>query len=305
MTQTDPQHQPIPYRGRIAPSPTGLLHLGHAKTFQRARQRADENAGTLLLRIEDLDQPRCRPEFVSALYQDMRWAGLTWEEGPDCGGDFGPYVQSQRRAHYLAAWRKLLAKGLIYPCYCSRRDILQSATAPHPEDEEPIYPGTCRPAPSAPRSQVAVRTLLLPPTAHSAVATQADPDGLTWRFRVPDGRAMIFNDGRLGPQSAIAGESFGDFIVWRKDDTPAYQLAVVADDAAMQITEVVRGEDLLVSTFRQLLLYEALELAPPAFFHCTLVRDEHGVRLAKRHAALSLRELRERGENAIQLLGAS
>lgn len=264
------------YRGRIAPSPTGYLHLGHARTFLIAQQRAREADGTLLLRIEDLDRSRCKPEFVEAVYEDLRWFGLQWEEGPDCGGPCAPYLQSQRRDHYLSAWEKLRSKGLIYPCRCSRKDILHAAAAPHHEDEEPIYPGACRPL--------------------EPMVPQADaPRGLTWRFRVPKGGPMSFEDRRMGEQKAISGVSFGDFVVWRKDDVPAYQLAVVVDDAAMGISEVVRGEDLLVSTFRQLLLYEALELTAPAFYHCPLVRDENGVRLAKRHAALSLRELRKRG----------
>jgi glutamyl-tRNA synthetase len=228
------------------------------------------------MRIEDLDQARCRPEYVEAALEDLRLHGLDWEEGPDVGGPFAPYLQSQRRAYYLAAWEQLRDKGLIYACHCSRRDIQQSARAPHSE-EEPIYPGACRPhLPVSPGGK--------------------DPKGITWRFRVPERRTMSFLDGRLGFQSAVAGESFGDFVVWRKDDVPAYQLAVVVDDAAMRITEVVRGEDLLVSTFRQLLLYEALELEPPAFFHCPLLRDKSGVRLAKRNAAMSLRELRKREE---------
>ena len=265
------------YRGRIAPSPTGFLHLGHALTFRTAQERARAANGCLLLRIEDLDRARCKPEFVEAVYEDLRWFGLDWDEGPDCGGEFAPYLQSLRRSHYLDVWEKLRAKGLIYPCRCSRRDIQQSVAAPHPEDEEPVYPATCRPS-------------------EPLVPVQTEPGGITWRFRVPGGLAMSFEDGRMGAQKAVSGVSFGDFIVWRKDDVPAYQLAVVADDAAMKITEVVRGEDLLVSTFRQLLLYDALGLQPPSFYHCPLIRDAHGVRLAKRHAALSLRELRKQGQ---------
>jgi len=148
--------------------------------------------------------------------------------------------------------------------------------APHEGEDEPVYPGTCR-------------------TSPGTVPDAKVPTGVTWRFRVPQGEKMAFHDGRLGLQPAVAGVDFGDFVIWRKDDIPAYQLAVVADDAAMQITEVVRGEDLLTSTFRQLLLYRALGLQPPAFYHCPLVTDEKGQRLAKRHAALSLRELRAKG----------
>jgi glutamyl-tRNA synthetase len=201
---------------------------------------------------------------------------LRWDEGPDIGGAFAPYLQSERCEVYLAEWKKLRDGGLIYPCICSRRDVLQSALAPHHENEEPVYPGTCRPK-------------------KGALSDLASPAGQNWRFRVPDGEALRFVDRRLGTQLAIAGVDFGDFIVWRKDDVPAYQLAVVADDAAMQITEVVRGADLLLSTFRQLLIYRALDLRVPQFYHTQLITDSSGRRLAKRDEALSLRELRNAG----------
>ena len=272
------------YRGRLAPSPTGYLHLGHAMTFWRAQERARKNSGTLLLRIEDLDRDRCQSEFREAVADDLRWFGLEWSEGPDLGGDFGPYLQSQRRDRYFAAWEKLRAGGFIYPCTCSRRDVLNAAGAPHSENEEPIYPGTCRPvATSHPRVAAAVS------------AAERTITGVHWRFRVPDDELITFVDQRLGEQSAVAGKDFGDFVVWRADDIPAYQLAVVVDDAAMQISEVVRGADLVTSTFRQLLLYRALDLAPPQFYHAPLINDSLGNRLAKRHASLSLRALREAG----------
>lgn len=273
-----------PYRGRIAPSPTGYLHLGHAMTFWTAFRRAAEQKGKLVLRIEDLDGPRCKAEFLEAVFEDLRWFGISWDEGPDCGGPYAPYAQSERRVHYVSVWEKLRAGGFIYPCKCSRKDVMSAVAAPHegaartPQEgeEEPVYPGTCRTAPG---------------TVHDAQG----PAGITWRFRVPQGEEMAFHDGRLGLQRAVAGRDFGDFVVWRKDDIPAYQLAVVADDAAMKITEVVRGEDLLMSTFRQLLLYRALGLEAPVFYHCPLVRDEKGGRLAKRSEAMSLRELRNKG----------
>jgi glutamyl-tRNA synthetase len=266
----------IPYRGRIAPSPTGYLHLGHATTFWSAQRRAQERKGQLVLRVEDLDQARCRPEFREAIIEDLWWFGLRWDEGPDVGGRFGPYLQSERRESYLDAWKRLRDAGWIYPCDCSRRDVQQSASAPHHENEEPVYPGTCRRKPGM-------------------VSELNSLAGHNWRFRVPDGEVMEFVDGRLGVQKAVAGVDFGDFLVWRRDDVPAYQLAVVADDAAMQITEVVRGADLLLSTFRQLLLYRVLGLRAPEFYHAGLVTDESGRRLAKRHAPLSLRELRKAG----------
>ena len=271
------------YRGRIAPSPTGYLHLGHAMTFATARERAA--GGTLILRVEDLDASRCRPEFCAAIAEDLRWFGIAWDEGPDIGGPCGPYEQSRR--DYLPVWRRLRDLGLIYPCACSRRDVLSSISAPHGEDQgqgdEPVYPGTCR-------ARVA------------EVLAASGPAGVNWRFRVPDGEVIRFVDGRAGALSATAGRDFGDFLVWRKDNIPSYQLAVVADDAAMGITEVVRGEDLIQSTFRQILLYRALGLAEPSWHHCPLILDDAGNRLAKRHPALTLRALREAGADPASCL---
>src|SRR5438034_752353 len=290
------------YRGRIAPSPTGFLHSGHAMTFWRAQERAREAGGKLVLRIEDLDRDRGREEFADAIIEDLRWFGLDWNEGPDIGGPFAPYVQSQRRSRYLESWEKLRIGGFIYPCKCSRKDVAEASLAPHDENEEPIYPGTCRPpylslASTADGVAAAVTAAGqgdLPPV--TAAATQPKgPAGTHWRFRVPDGERIEFLDARVGKKSAVAGRDFGDFVIWRRDNVPAYQLAVVVDDAAMRISEVVRGEDLLVSTFRQLLLYRALNLTPPKFFHARLVVDESGKRLAKRRGSLSLRALRERG----------
>lgn len=267
------------YRGRIAPSPTGYLHLGHAITFWRAQERSRTAGGELVLRIEDLDWERCREEFREAIAEDLQWFGLRWDEGPDLGGPHAPYVQSERRAVYVAAWKLLHARGWLYPCSCSRRDVAAAAGAPHGDTDEPLYPGTCRGRTSA----------------------AGDPAGVTWRFRVPDRERMQFVDGHFGPQSATAGEHFGDFVLWRRDDVPSYQLAVVVDDAAMRITEVVRGADLLISTFRQLLIYRALGIEPPAFYHTRLLTDATGRRLAKRDAALSLRALRASGVSPAQL----
>jgi glutamyl-tRNA synthetase len=284
------------YRGRLAPSPTGYLHLGHARTFWVAWQRARAAHGKLIFRNEDLDYQRCKLEFVRAMYEDLRWLGLHWDEGPDIGGDFGPYSQSERRSFYLDAWRMLRDSGLIYPCTCSRKDLERALSAPHeplhgadassdmtnaPDDELP-YPGTCR----------------------EKIGTAKDydsPAGVSWRFKVPDGETISFNDGYFGHQEFVAGRDFADFLLWRRDDIPAYQLAVVVDDAAMQITEVVRGADLLKSTARQLLLIRVLGYPVPAYFHCPLLRDEKNVRLAKRHDALSLRKLREQGVKAEEL----
>ena len=292
------------YRGRLAPSPTGLLHVGHASTFWVAAERARKSRGQLIFRNEDLDLQRCRPEFVSAMLEDLRWLGIEWSEGPDCGGPFGPYAQSARREHYLRAWETLRARGMIYPCTCSRKDVGMAAGAPNEGDDEPVYPGTCRAA-SSPAAVSGAARLRPRGTEEASVATRvgetpgsgttSELAGVNWRFRVPDGEEICFTDLHLGPQRFVAGRDFGDFIVWRRDDMPAYQLAVVVDDAAMRITEVVRGADLLKSTARQLLLFRALRLAPPDYYHCDLLRDEAGVRLAKRHDSLSIRKLRELG----------
>ncbi len=274
------------YRGRLAPSPTGYLHLGHARTFWVAQERARSHGGELILRNDDLDSTRYKMEFVEAMLEDLRWFGFEWSEGPDVGGKFAPYNQSERMNFYRAALEKLRAGNFIYPCTCSRKDIQAATRAPHAnDDDEPIYPGTCREKSGEWR-------------VTSGEQSQSSPLGTrrpSLRFRVPDGEVISFMDGNLGEQKFVAGKDFGDFIVWRGDDVPAYQLACVADDAAMQITEVVRGADLLVSTARQILLYRALGLVVPEFFHCDLMLDDKGERLAKRHDALSLRTLRSRG----------
>ncbi|MFO1460316.1 MAG: tRNA glutamyl-Q(34) synthetase GluQRS [Verrucomicrobiota bacterium] len=272
-----------PYRGRLAPSPTGLLHLGHARTFWTAFQRARDTKGSLVLRNEDLDRDRARPEFVAAFIEDLHWFGIQWQEGPDMGGPFAPYDQSSRVPLYRDAFERLRAAGHLFPCTCSRRDIQSALAAPHAGDEEPVYPGTCR--------------------CRDAAAIPAGTR-VSWRFRVPDRQTIAFLDLSAGPQCFTAGVDIGDFIVWRHDDLPSYQLACVVDDDAMGITEVVRGADLLVSTARQLLLYQALGLTPPAFYHCPLVTDAAGVRLAKRHDALSLRSLRKSGRSPDELRGS-
>jgi len=269
------------YRGRIAPSPTGLLHLGHARTFLIAAERARRAGGVLVFRNEDLDPERCRPEFVSAMFEDLKWLGVEWNEGPDCGGPDAPYSQSERREFYLSTWRRLRDGGFIYPCSCSRKELAQSASAPNEADDEPIYPGKCR--------------------GRNDARDFARPVGVNWQFRVSEGEEIAFHDQHLGPQRYTTGRDFGDFVIWRRDDVPAYQLAVVVDDHAMKITEVVRGADLLKSTARQLLLYRALQLDVPQFYHCDLVRDENDVRLAKRHDSRSIRRLREGGLSAEQV----
>lgn len=260
------------YVGRLAPSPTGYLHLGHARTFWTAHERARAAGGLLLFRNDDLDTARCRPEFVAAMIEDLRWLGCAWKE---------PVIaQSARLDRYRAALARLHAAGLIYPCHRTRRELAAAAvSAPHEggEHDEPLYPPEWRPPAGEPPAPLDY--------------------ALNWRLRVPDGETLAFDDGCFGPQSAVVGRDFGDFLVWRKDGVPSYQLACAVDDAEFAVTEVVRGADLIKSTFRQLLVFRALGETAPAFYHCPLVRDDRGERLAKRHDALSLRALRAAGES--------
>jgi glutamyl/glutaminyl-tRNA synthetase len=263
-----------PYRGRLAPTPTGHLHLGHAKTFWAAQLRSQQFGGELILRIEDLDRDRCKPQYCVDLLEDLTWFGFSWQEGPAVGGDCGPYTQSDRQPFYQQIWRQLNQTGHIYPSPHSRKDVAQALSAPHEGDREIIFPVQLRPA---------------------NWESGDDPGAVNWRFRVPDGETIAFVDQNLGPQVFTAGQDFGDFIVWRRDGFPSYELAVVADDRAMAVSEVVRGEDLLLSTAKQILLYRALGWPIPEFYHCPLVRDQAGRRLAKRDRAQSLRSLRQQG----------
>lgn len=266
-----------PYIGRLAPSPTGLLHLGHARTFALAAARALAQGGTLLMRMDDLDRARCRPEYAAAALTDLAWLGLVWQ---------APVLtQSERLPLYRDALGRLHQARLIYPCHRSRRDLSEALSAPHENpaaapahDDEPLYPSAWRPAPG----------LALPPLDSAGLA-------LNWRFRVPDERVLAFTDALCGPQSATCGRDFGDFLVWRKDGLPSYQLACAVDDAELGVTEVVRGADLIRSTFRQLLLLEALSSPAPGYCHAPLLTDANGQRLAKRHDALSLAALRAGG----------
>ena len=260
-----------PYLGRIAPTPTGYLHLGHAATFWTAFERAGEAGGQVILRIEDLDAHRCRPDYTQAAIEDLQRLGIAW--------DGEPVYQSARREFYLDAWRRLRDGGWIYPCAQSRKDVASSTAAPH--EEEPVFPPEWRRDP--------------------AEALDFDsPAGINWRFRVPDYMRISFLDGNFGPIDKIALQDFGDFVIWNRDNIPAYELAVVVDDA--RITEVVRGADLLTSTARQILLHEALGQTPPRWFHCPLVRDSSGQRLAKRAPGFSIRELRAAGRSPHEVI---
>ena len=261
------------YRGRIAPTPSGLLHVGHARTFWVAWHRSRQFKGLLIFRTEDLDPLRCKANLVDTALRDLYWLGLSWAEGPDVGGSLGPYTQSERMDCYENAWQKLLVNGHIYPCNRSRKELRSYAEAMGMDTMNPLYPIEWRPdgrffKPDVPGGEVA------------------------WRFRVPEGRKLTFIDGCLGERSFEACVDFGDFLIWRRDGVPAYELAVVVDDLAMKVTEVVRGEDLLLSTARQILLYEALGRIPPSFFHCPLLLDVDGQKLSKSLDSRSIQDHR-------------
>jgi glutamyl-tRNA synthetase len=269
-------------RGRLAPTPTGFLHVGHAYTFGIAAKRA---AGELVFRVDDLDCTRCTDEYIAASIEDLQWLGLSWAEGPVCGGGAGPYFQSQRTGLYLEAWQQLAAAKIIYPSPHSRRDVEDAALAPHVSvGAEPLFPLELRP---------------------DDWTVPVTPGCVPWRFRVPDGRAIEFIDQNVGLVKRIAGVDFGDFVVWRRDNLAAYELAVVVDDHHMGIGEVVRGKDLLTSTARQLLLYEALGWKHPQFFHTNLIVGPDSKRLAKRTNGLMIRELRRKGFSPATVLSGS
>jgi glutamyl-tRNA synthetase len=269
--------------GRLAPSPTGGLHLGHARTFLIAWLAARRAGGKVLLRIEDLDATRVRAAARTEMLVDLSWLGLDWDEGPDLGGPNAPYVQSERRAIYEAVMERLKARDLIYPCTCTRAEIARAASAPHPEDEGPTYPGTC---------------------AHRSAADAAGLGDLpfAWRFRVPQG-PVAWDDLFLGPMSLDPSRLGGDFLVGRNGLGPSYQLAVVVDDALMGVNQVIRGDDLVPSTPRQILLYRALGHPVPRFGHVPLAVTPDGRRLAKRDGSIKLATLRSKGIDPRSLVG--
>ncbi len=275
-----------PVRGRYAPSPTGELHLGNASSALLAWLSVRSRNGTFVMRMEDLDRNRVREPLAKQILDDLEWLGLDWDEGPDRGGPHAPYDQWSRRDLYRAAFERLQRSGRLYPCFCSRRDIAAAASAPQSPGDERRYTGTCAALDSA--------------RARGRIGAG---DRHAWRFRVDGEAAPAFDDLVHGRCGGAGSQPPGDFVVYRADDVPAYQLAVVVDDAAMGIDEVVRGDDLLPSTSRQLLLIEALELKTPAFGHVPLLMGSDGVRLSKRHQGITLRELREGGFTAERIVG--
>jgi glutamyl-tRNA synthetase len=272
-------------RGRYAPSPTGTTHLGNASTALLAWLSVRAQGGVYVMRMEDLDRARVVRGSATGILDDLRWLGLDWDEGPDIGGPYAPYSQSERLPRYEGAFEQLRAEGRVYPCFCSRKDIQTAVSAPQAPGDEARYPGTCRD--------------LSPQEIARRVASGAAP---AWRFRVDLEDVLPFTDRKHGLYEPDPG-SLGDFVVRRADGVPAYQLAVVVDDIAMKISEVVRGDDLLASTARQLMLYRAFGATPPVFAHVPLLLGDDGVRLSKRHQGVTLRELRDAGETAEAIVG--
>ena len=270
--------------GRFAPSPSGRIHLGNILCCLLAWLSARQKGGRVILRIEDLDTARCPRRYGEQMCRDIQWLGLDWDEGPVIGGPSGPYEQSRRTALYQAALERLEAQGLVYPCFCTRAE-LHAASAPHREDGQVVYPGTCRGLTAEQAAERARRTGRAP----------------ALRLRVPE-EEITFIDGHMGEYGEWLPEDCGDFLLRRSDGMFAYQLAVVVDDAAMGVTEVVRGADLLASTPRQLLLYRLLGLEAPAFYHFPLLLGSDGQRLSKRNADAGLDTLGER-YTASEILG--
>lgn len=266
-------------RGRYAPSPTGYLHLGNVRTAVFAYLKARASGSAFVLRIEDLDSARSRPEYIAANIAELHYLGLDWEEGPDVSGPCRPYVQSERGTYYEAALKQLQNSGKLFECYLSRKDLRELASAPHGQMQ--VY-------------GQAERDL------NEALKAQRQPGrkSPSLRFRV-DNQELRFLDGFFAEQHF----QVSDFIVRRADAEWAYQLAVVVDDALMQIQEVVRGEDLLESTAVQLLLYKALGYKPPAFFHLPLLKDETGERMSKRKGSLTITSLKQQGISAERIVG--
>lgn len=272
-----------PIVGRLAPSPTGAQHVGNARTFLLAWLSIRSQGGRLILRMEDIDSPRVKPGAAQQAIEDLQWLGLDWDEGPDLGGPQLSYVQTERLALYDRALRQLKDRELAYPCTCSRSEVAAAASAPHVGQEGPRYPGTCT-------------------GNNAAKGNELAPGTFAWRLRTSD-QSRTFRDGLAEEVRCNVHAELGDFVIAKADGTPAYQLAVVVDDHEMGITEVVRGDDLLPSAFRQLELYDLFGWEPPRFIHVPLVIGEDGRRLAKRHGDTRLATFRAAGVRSEQIIG--
>ena len=260
--------------GRLAPSPTGAQHLGNARTYLLAYWSARSSGQRLVLRIEDVDSPRVKPWATQQAIDDLGWLGIDWDEGPDVGGPNEPYIQTQRMERYQSVLEQFIQRDLVFPCTCTRKDIVEAGSAPHFDHEPAIYPGTC--------------------SSWRQGYELPEAGTYCWRFRASN-NLRTFDDKVLGTHECVPGKHLGAFPVTQKNGEPSYQLAVVVDDAAMGVTEVVRGNDLVASTFRQIELYDALGKQVPGFAHVPLVLGEDGRRLAKRHGDTRLSQYRESG----------
>jgi glutamyl-tRNA synthetase len=315
---SSPATSPVlqPAVGRLAPSPTGALHLGNARSFLLAWLSIRQQRGKLWLRIEDIDSPRVKAWALRATIDDLRWLGLDWDAGPEdelqaptraeqlssqAATPDGPTppqpieaIQTRRLARYRQVLEQLIADGCLYPCTCSRSEVAQAASAPHESSlaslEGPVYPGTCRP--SIPSGSVQARS--------RDTTITIDKFAWRWHFRSGD---LVWRDQLRGCMRANPAEQLGDFVIARGDGTPAYQLAVVVDDHDMQVTEVIRGDDLIFSTYRQLAILEHLGWSTPRYFHVPLMLGPDGRRLAKRHGDTRLSTFREQGVAAERVVG--
>jgi glutamyl-tRNA synthetase len=263
MSEDNPEQG---YRGRLAPTPSGYLHEGHIQTFRTAWMRAADNKGKLIFRLDDLDPNRCTSKYKTACVEDMKKMGLDWQEGPDVGGNYGPYEQSKRSDFYKGMLKKLFEMGCIYPCTKTRKEI-RSVGLQDSFGLEFLYPENLRPQ----RNDDLDQELRF---------------DINWRFRTNWGDLVRFKDIKKAEQSFLVGSDLSDFLVWRKEGVATYELATVVDDYLMKITEVVRGEDLLLSSARQCLLFDAFGWDRPAFYHCDLLLDEEGKKLSKSSRSL-------------------
>jgi glutamyl-tRNA synthetase len=273
--------------GRFAPTPTGRLHLGNARTALLAWLWARASGLPNVLRVEDLDPAAVPAGAIEGIYADLDWLGLRYDEEPRSGGPVGPYRQSERFALYAPALADLNARGLLYACDCSRKEVAQAALAPHAGDEGPVYPGTCRPNAPAPLD-----------TLGPILGPRGRPCALRLNVRAAldaiGAESLVFPDLVQGRVRADADTGLGDFVVRRADGLVAYQLACAFDDIAMGCSQVLRGVDLVTSAARQVLLLRVLGLPEPRYAHVGLVLDPEGQKLSKRDDAIALAELRAR-----------
>jgi glutamyl-tRNA synthetase len=277
-------NNPTPVVTRFAPSPTGALHLGNARTALFCHLWARKAGGKFILRIEDTDSERSEARFRDQLMADMRWLGLDWDEGPDIGGPAGPYSQAERGDFYRDLYAQLTARDLAYPCYCTAEDLELSRKLQRMSGRPPRYAGTCRGLTAGQR-------------------TEREDRGLraALRFAVPGDRTIEFIDAVHGPQR-FASNDIGDFIIRREDGTPAFFFCNAVDDSAMGVTQVLRGDDHLTNTPRQIMLLDALGMRAPAYGHIGLLVGEDGAPLSKRHGSASAHEFRERGFLSVAVL---